>query len=328
MLVADSPFEAPFLAKPGSPKRVSAVTLLGDLGLRLRARLEGGADVRSRDGGLRARRGHDARARDGGARRERPAARWCCSRPTNGAPLGRRRRGASTAGWSSRCDTPRCSPPCRDDVLPRQTAMPAAAASERGDTVAMNVLLAEDNAINALLRDASPAEARRGNVTHAPDGIAALALAEAALDSGQPFDVRGARHSHAGTRWAGSRASRPVSPNSPVDARPDPDRRAVRRSLRRRAPLRAASWSRRLRRQAGDVRSAGGGRLHHANPSSRRIETSETLPNAASAHSSSRTSFSPAGVLSSLSLSVPSAGDTSACRETLASAKKREAKAR
>ena len=51
-----------------------------------------------------------------------------------------------------------------------------------------SVLLAEDNEINALL-------ARRhlqklgAIVTHAPDGLAALALAEAALDAGTPFQA-------------------------------------------------------------------------------------------------------------------------------------------
>ncbi len=52
----------------------------------------------------------------------------------------------------------------------------------------MNVLLAEDNAINALLATRH-LQKLGATVTHAPDGIAALALAEAAMDGGHPFDV-------------------------------------------------------------------------------------------------------------------------------------------
>ena len=52
----------------------------------------------------------------------------------------------------------------------------------------LNVLLAEDNEINALL--ATRHLQRLGaTVTHAPDGLAALTLVESALEAGTPFDA-------------------------------------------------------------------------------------------------------------------------------------------
>ncbi len=54
--------------------------------------------------------------------------------------------------------------------------------------VAMSVLLAEDNAINALLATRH-LQKLGADVTHAPDGVTALALAEAALAAGKPFDA-------------------------------------------------------------------------------------------------------------------------------------------
>ena len=50
------------------------------------------------------------------------------------------------------------------------------------------VLLAEDNPVNALLA-IKHLERLGAVVTHAPDGLAALALAEAALDAGTPYDA-------------------------------------------------------------------------------------------------------------------------------------------
>ena len=51
-----------------------------------------------------------------------------------------------------------------------------------------NVLLAEDNEINALLAR-KHLQKLGANVTHAPDGLTALALAETALDAGTPFQA-------------------------------------------------------------------------------------------------------------------------------------------
>ena len=51
-----------------------------------------------------------------------------------------------------------------------------------------SVLLAEDNEINALLAR-KHLQKLGASVTHAPDGLTALAIAEAALDAGTPFDA-------------------------------------------------------------------------------------------------------------------------------------------
>ena len=52
----------------------------------------------------------------------------------------------------------------------------------------LKVLLAEDNEINALLAT-KHLQKLGATVTHAPDGLTAVALAEAALDGGTPFDA-------------------------------------------------------------------------------------------------------------------------------------------
>ncbi len=74
-------------------------------------------------------------------------------------------------------------PSRRSAPLPRE--LPAPLRSSAGS---FDVLLAEDNEINALLatRHLQKFGAR---VTHAPDGITALALAEAALEAGASFEV-------------------------------------------------------------------------------------------------------------------------------------------
>lgn len=67
-------------------------------------------------------------------------------------------------------------------AAPKPSAVPAR------PTGGGNVLLAEDNEINALLATRH-LERLGATVTHAPDGLAALALAEAALDAGAPYDA-------------------------------------------------------------------------------------------------------------------------------------------
>ena len=72
---------------------------------------------------------------------------------------------------------------------PREAAPPMRPApATPWPAATLNVLLAEDNEINALL--ATRHLQRLGaTVTHAPDGLAALTLVESALDAGTPFDA-------------------------------------------------------------------------------------------------------------------------------------------
>ena len=75
------------------------------------------------------------------------------------------------------------------------------------------VLLAEDNPVNALLAT-KHLERLGAVVTHAPDGLAALALAEAALDAGTPYDAMVLDIRMPGLDGLEGRAPRPVSPRS------------------------------------------------------------------------------------------------------------------
>ena len=115
------------------------------------------------------------------------------------------------------------------------------------------VLLAEDNPINALLAT-KHLERLGAVVTHAPDGLAALALAEAALDAGTPYDAMVLDIRMPGldglevarrVRLGRGRARRPASPAD----------RAVRRSHRYRAPLCRPGRHRCLPRQADVLRA-------------------------------------------------------------------------
>lgn len=182
MLVADSPFEASFLKARLAEAGIS-LTLVGDADA-ARACLEAGAtfDLVMVDCAL----GEVATQMLGATTRKAAVERTLVLF----SPYERRAFGQSAArgfdGWLVK--------PVRHDSLlaalrgrrpaPDREPAPAPAA----DACAMKVLLAEDNAINALL--ATRHLQRLGaQVTHAPDGIAALALAEAAIDGDQPFDV-------------------------------------------------------------------------------------------------------------------------------------------
>ncbi len=70
---------------------------------------------------------------------------------------------------------------------PTSPALDSSLAPEPGPRRLL-VLLAEDNPVNALLAT-KHLERLGAVVTHAPDGLAALALAEAALDAGTPYDA-------------------------------------------------------------------------------------------------------------------------------------------
>ena len=182
MLVANSPYEAPFLAARLAEAGVE-VTLLGDPEA-ARARLEVGPafDLVMVDCAL----GEDTTRTLGSAARNAGAGRTLVLF----SPYERRAFGQTTArgfdGWlvkpvrhASLFAALHGRHPGREDGAP---------SSATPDAVALNVLLAEDNAINALLATRH-LQKLGAIVTHAPDGIAALALAEAALDEGHPFDV-------------------------------------------------------------------------------------------------------------------------------------------
>ena len=182
MLVADSPFEALFLAARLAEAGV-AVTHLGNPDA-ARARLAAGPafDLVMVDCAL----GEDTTRTLGSAAREAGAGRTLVLF----SPYERRAFGQTTArgfdGWLVK--------PVRHGSLfaalqgRRPPRDPEPAAAPTSGVSAMNVLLAEDNAINALLATRH-LQKLGATVTHAPDGIAALALAEAALDGGHPFDV-------------------------------------------------------------------------------------------------------------------------------------------
>ena len=182
LLVADSPFEAPFLAARLIEAGVE-VTCLADADA-ARARLAHGPalDLVMVDCAL----GETATRILGAAARAAGVGRTLVLF----SPYERRAFGQTTTqdfdGWLVK--------PVRHGSLfaalaERRRARdhaPVALAPPPGK--AMNVLLAEDNNINALLATRH-LQKLGATVTHAPDGIAALALAEAALDMGQPFDV-------------------------------------------------------------------------------------------------------------------------------------------
>lgn len=182
MLVADSPFETPYLAARLAEAGV-AVTLLRD-GEEARARLEAGpafdlvivdcalGEAATRTLGEAARAAGTGRSLVLFSPYERRAFGQTTARDFDGWLVKPVRHGSLFAALQER-------PP----VLDRQACdVPVI------DAVQMNVLLAEDNAINALLATRH-LQKLGATVTHAPDGLAAVTLAEAALDGGHPFDA-------------------------------------------------------------------------------------------------------------------------------------------
>ena len=184
LIVADSPFEGPFLAERLNAAGVS-VTRLASVDDAI-ARLAGGApfDVVIVDCamGESATRALGLAARAAGAKQTLVLF----------SPYERRVFGQVSArdfdGWLVK---PVRSQTFRDLVsgptVPRSKAhrrVPPILASARP----FPVLLAEDNAINALLATRH-LERLGATVVHAPDGLTAVALAEAALDGNAPYEA-------------------------------------------------------------------------------------------------------------------------------------------
>ena len=182
LLVAASPFEAPFLAARLAQSGVEVALLADAETAKARLALGPAPDLVLVDCALgeEAARTLGLAARAAGAGRtlvlfspyERRAFGQTTARGFDGWLVKPVRHGSLVAALAGRA------------VANRQAEPPA---GPRLGAV-MNVLLAEDNAINALLATRH-LQKLGATVTHAPDGIAALALAEAALDGDQPFDA-------------------------------------------------------------------------------------------------------------------------------------------
>ena len=183
LIVADSPFEAPFLAERLAEAGVD-VTRLDDPNAAA-ARLAGSRfDIVIVDCAL-----GETVTRDLGA-----AARAAGVGQTLVlfSPFERRAFGQISArgfdGWLVK--------PVRKETLfallgnPRKSAPPTAPTLPAAWPTPRHraILLAEDNPINALLATRH-LEKLGATVTHAPDGLTALALAETALDAGTPYDA-------------------------------------------------------------------------------------------------------------------------------------------
>jgi signal transduction histidine kinase/CheY-like chemotaxis protein len=187
LIVADSPFEAPFIAARLEARRAEAV-LVGTGEAAIDAIATGSFDTILVDFALGEAESAAIRAAARAAGRVRTLVLF--------SPFERRALGQASAhgfdGWLVK--------PLRQRSLFGQTsqapttpladrpALPSAAVASPGPRLGGRVLLAEDNPINTLL--ATRHLQRLGfDVAHAPDGLAALALAEAALDGGTPYDV-------------------------------------------------------------------------------------------------------------------------------------------
>lgn len=187
LIVADSPFEAPFLAASLSDMGAEVVEATTPSQALARLGEPGRFDIVMVDGAL----GQGATQAIGEAARQAGAGR----RVVLFSPFERRAFGQNFAtgfdGWlvkpvRRRSLVNRLSPL---QPPPLQQALPAPSSVPRiplGGGPA--VLLAEDNKINALLA-IRHLERAGAQVTHAPDGLSALALAEAAMEAGTPFAV-------------------------------------------------------------------------------------------------------------------------------------------
>ncbi len=181
LLVADSPFEAPFLAARLAEVGVEVALLTGAEAATARLAAGPAPELMLVDCALgeEATRTLGLAARAAGVRRTLVLF----------SPYERRAFGQTTArgfdGWLVKPVRHASLVAALDGRRPPRSTEPA---FERQPGTEMNVLLAEDNAINALLATRH-LQKLGATVTHAPDGIAALALVEAALDGGQPFDA-------------------------------------------------------------------------------------------------------------------------------------------
>ena len=182
LIVGESPFEGPFLAERLAEAGVRVTLLASAEAARTRLEADAPFDVMVVDCAL-----GEAVARTLGeaARRAGAGRTLVLFSPYERRALGQTSVG-NFDGWLVK--------PVRRQTLfalagsPRTPMIPRRAPRPPVFTISghLDVLLAEDNEINALL--ATRHLQRLGaNVTRAPDGVSALALAEAALEAGTPF---------------------------------------------------------------------------------------------------------------------------------------------
>ena len=184
LIVADSPFEAPFLAERLAEAGASVCILATPESARARLATSDPFDIVIVDCAL----GEEAIRSLGEAARRAGARRTIVLF----SPYERRAFGQTSAhgfdGWLVK--------PVRRQTLfsllgTPSESWPAHARPSAPPSVApepFNVLLAEDNEINALLATRH-LQKLGGTVTYAPDGMAALKLAETALEAGAPYDA-------------------------------------------------------------------------------------------------------------------------------------------
>lgn len=182
LIVADSPFEAPFLARR-LIEAGSVATLLSDVDAACAVLARQPApDLLVVDCAL----GEAATRRLGDAARAADVGRTLVLF----SPYERRAFGQATArgfdGWLVKPVRQRSLFAAMVGRRPERSRAPSHAAPPPG--IATSVLLAEDNAINALLATRH-LQKLGASVVHAADGLAAVTLAEAAMERGVPFDA-------------------------------------------------------------------------------------------------------------------------------------------